>query len=60
MPTNSLNTSERLQAVAALFEGSSTKAICRITSVAEHTVLKLFKVFGRAGIDYSLAYSALA
>src|SRR5438445_9404212 len=43
---NRLVTSKRAQVIAALVEGSSVNATCRITGVAKHTVLKLLKDMG--------------
>ena len=37
---------------AALVEGSSINATCRMTGVAKHTVLKLLNNLGCAGASY--------
>src|SRR5438874_5399352 len=43
---NCLNISRRASVVAALVEGNSINATCRMTGVAKHTVLKLLKDLG--------------
>lgn len=43
---NRLATEKRSQVVAALVEGTSINATCRMTGVAKHTVLKLLKDLG--------------
>src|SRR5437667_9875579 len=43
---------KRAQVVAALVEGSSINATCRMTGVAKHTVLKLLKDLGCAAAAY--------
>jgi len=45
---NRLTTSKRVAVVAALVEGTSINATCRMTGVAKHTVLKLLKDLGCA------------
>jgi IS1 family transposase len=45
---NRLCTSDRVKVVAALVEGVSINATCRMTGVAKHTVLKLLKDMGCA------------
>jgi len=40
---NTLATSKQAQVIAALVEGTSVNATCRMTGVAKHTVLKLLK-----------------
>jgi hypothetical protein len=45
---NRLSTGKRTQVIAALVEGTSVNAICRMTGVAKHTVLKLLKDMGCA------------
>src|SRR5438093_7274998 len=45
---NKLGTDKRVQVVAALMEGASINATCRMTGVAKHTVLKLLKDLGCA------------
>jgi IS1 family transposase len=49
---NCLSTEKRSQVVAALVEGSSINATCRMTGVAKHTVLKLLKTLGCAAASY--------
>src|SRR5438067_2722833 len=49
---NCLSTEKRSQVVAALVEGTSINATCRITGVAKHTVLKLLKDLGCAAANY--------
>jgi IS1 family transposase len=49
---NTLATTKRTQVVAALVEGSSINATCRMTRVAKHTVLKLLKDIGCACAAY--------
>jgi len=49
---NCLNISRRASVVAALVEGNSINATCRMTGVAKHTVLKLLKVLGCAAASY--------
>ncbi len=43
---NRLNATKRAQVSAALVEGTSVNATCRMTGVAKHTVLKLLKDLG--------------
>lgn len=49
---NCLSISDRTQVVAALVEGVSINATCRMTGVAKHTVLKLLKDLGCAAASY--------
>ncbi len=49
---NCLDTSRRSQVVAALVEGTSINATCRMTGVAKHTILKLLKDMGCACASY--------
>ena len=49
---NRLATSSRIQVIAALVEGTSINATCRMTGVAKHTVLKLLKDLGCAAASY--------
>lgn len=49
---NRLGISDRSQVVAALVEGVSINATCRMTGVAKHTVLKLLKDLGCAAASY--------
>lgn len=49
---NKLSREERKQAVAALVEGNSIRATCRMTGVAKGTVLKLLVDLGRACEDF--------
>lgn len=53
---NSLSTEKRVQVVAALVEGSSINATCRMTGVAKHTVLNLVRDLGSACADYHHRY----
>jgi hypothetical protein len=45
---NSLSSTVRAQAIAALVERSSIDAMCRMTGVAKYTALKLLKDMGHA------------
>jgi hypothetical protein len=49
---NYLETSKRSSVIAALVEGVSINAACRMTGVAKHTVLKLLKDLGCACASY--------
>jgi IS1 family transposase len=49
---NRLTTSRRVQVVAALVEGTSINATCRMTGVAKHTVLNLLRDLGCAAAAY--------
>ena len=49
---NRLATDKRIQVIAALVEGTSINATCRITGVAKHTILKLLKNMGCACAAY--------
>ncbi len=49
---NRLNTDKRTQVIAALVEGTSINATCRMTGVAKHTVLKLLEDMGCACAAY--------
>ena len=49
---NRLSTPKRTQVVAALVDGASVNATCRMTGVAKHTVLKLLKDLGCAAASY--------
>jgi hypothetical protein len=49
---NRLSISRQVQAVAALVEGNSVNATCRMTGIAKHTVLKLLKDVGCACAAY--------
>lgn len=53
---NRLATEKRTAVVAALVEGTSINATCRITGVAKHTVLKLLKDLGCACASYHDAH----
>jgi IS1 family transposase len=53
---NALKTEKRSQVIAALVEGVSINATCRMTGVAKHTVLKLLKDLGCACAAYHDAY----
>lgn len=45
---NQLNTAKRCQIIAALVEGTSINATCRMFGVGKHTVLRLLKALARA------------
>jgi IS1 family transposase len=49
---NQLKIDKQSQVVAALVEGASINATCRMTGVAKHTVLKLLKDLGCAAASY--------
>jgi len=49
---NCLATDKRTAVIAALVEGTSINATCRMTGVAKHTVLKLLKDMGCACAAY--------
>jgi hypothetical protein len=49
---NQLAIEKRAQIIAALVEGTSVNATCRMTGVAKHTVLKLLKDPGCAAASY--------
>jgi IS1 family transposase len=49
---NRLATSKRTQVIAALVEGVSINATCRLTGVAKHTVLNLLRDLGCACAEY--------
>src|SRR5438445_11867111 len=49
---NKLTRNKRAQVVAALVEGNSVRATCRMTGVAKGTVLKLLVDLGQACADY--------
>lgn len=53
---NVLSTAKRAAVVAALAEGTSINATCRMTGVAKHTVLKLLKDLGCAAASYHDAH----
>jgi IS1 family transposase len=49
---NRVNINKRCQVIAALVEGASINATCRMTGVAKHTILKLLKDMGCAAAAY--------
>jgi IS1 family transposase len=49
---NRLSTAKRVQVVAALVEGTSINATCRMTGVAKHTVLNLLRDLGCMAAAY--------
>lgn len=49
---NRLKEEKRIQVLAALVEGNSINATCRMTGVAKHTVLKLLADLGCACAEY--------
>ena len=49
---NRLSTDKRTAVIAALVEGTSVNATCRMTGVAKHTVLNLLKDIGCACAAY--------
>jgi IS1 family transposase len=49
---NRLSVSKRTQVIAALVEGVSINATCRMTGVAKHTVLNLLRDLGCACAEY--------
>ncbi|HZS28659.1 MAG TPA: IS1 family transposase [Candidatus Angelobacter sp.] len=49
---NRLAVSKRTQVIAALVEGVSINATCRLTGVAKHTVLNLLRDLGCAAAEY--------
>ena len=49
---NTLKTEKNVAVVAALVEGVSINATCRMTGVAKHTVLNLLRDFGCACAEY--------
>jgi hypothetical protein len=49
---NRLATDKRAVVIAALIEGTSLNATCRMTGVAKHTLLKLLKDIGCACAAY--------
>jgi IS1 family transposase len=49
---NRLSTEKRCQVIAALVEGTSINATCRMTGVAKHTVLNLLRDLGCAAAEY--------
>lgn len=53
---NRLTTNKQTAVVAALVEGVSINATCRMTGVAKHTVLKLLKDLGCAAASYHDAH----
>src|SRR5579872_4849601 len=49
---NCLHITKRIRVVAALVEGTSVNATCRMTGVAKHTVLNLLRDLGCAAAKY--------
>lgn len=49
---NCLKLDKRTQVIAALVEGVSINATCRLTGVAKHTVLNLLRDLGCAAAEY--------
>jgi len=49
---NKLSKEKQAQVVAALIEGNSIRATCRMTGVAKNTVVKLLVAFGKACAKY--------
>ncbi len=49
---NHLNTAKRTQIIAALIEGNSINATCRMLGVGKHTVLRLLEDAGCACAAY--------
>lgn len=49
---NKLNKGKRIQVIAALVEGNSVRATCRMTGVAKGTVLTLLANLGQACAEY--------
>jgi IS1 family transposase len=49
---NTLKKDKQRQVVAALIEGNSIRATCRMTSVAKNTVVKLLVALGKACAEY--------
>lgn len=49
---NQLKTEKRVQVIAALFEGTSINATCRMTGAAKHTVLNLLRDMGCAAAAF--------
>src|SRR3972149_2424997 len=52
MEMNRLSTKQRAQIIAALVEGNSIRATCRMTGAAKGTVLKLLADLGKACAEY--------
>jgi len=53
---NRLATDKRTAVIAALVEGTSINATCRMTGIAKHTVLKLLRDLGCAAASYHDAH----
>jgi hypothetical protein len=49
---NRLSTPQRVRAISALVEGVSINATCRMTGVAKHTALNLFRDLGCAAAAF--------
>jgi IS1 family transposase len=52
MGMNKLKKDKQIQVVAALVEGNSIRATCRMTGVAKNTVVKLLIALGKACAEY--------
>ena len=53
---NRLSTAKRIQVIAALVEGNSINATCRMFGVGKHTVLRLLEDAGCACAAYHHSY----
>jgi hypothetical protein len=57
---NRLAIERRASVIAALVEGASINATCRMTGVAKHTVLKLLKDVGCAAASFHDVHAAIS
>ncbi len=55
-PINRLSAADRTRIVAALVEGNSIRATCRMTGAAKGTVLKLLADLGKPCAEYHDAH----